>query len=88
MNNLFTSADVIVTCSDIDFEAVGTVRITKTKREEQEEIKSTKAQKKRKEVNRSLNSALSDLKLKHGARIEWGIMYGKVTNDANVLQFA
>ena len=88
MNNLFTSTDVIVTCSDIDFEIVDTIRITKTKRKKQKEIKNIKTQKKRKKVNKNLNSALFDLKLKHEARIEWNIMYEKVTNEINVLQFA
>ena len=88
MNNLFTSTDVIVTCFNIDFEAVDTVRIIKTKRKEQKEIKDIKTQKKRKEFNRDLNSILFDLKLKHEARIEWDTMYEKIINNVNVLQFA
>ena len=70
IDNLFTSADVIVTCKHIGFGAAGTVRTTKTKREELEEKQDTKAQKQRKEFNRGLDTCLADLKLKHGAQIE------------------
>ena len=88
VDNLFTSADWIIQCKKIDFGAADTVRTSKTKREKLEEKQNTKAQKQRKKYNRDLNSNLADLKLKHEAQIAWDNLYEKITNDANVLQFA
>ena len=88
IDNLFTSIDVIVTCKRIDFEVADTVRTFKTKRKKLEIRTNIEVQKKRSESNRNLNSTLFDLKLKHEIQIEWNIMYEKIINDVNVLQFA
>ena len=88
VNNLFTSVDWIIQCKTIDFGIADTVRTFKTVRKKVEAKTDIEAQKKRSESNRDLNSSLSDLKLKHEAQIEWNIMYEKIINDANGLQFA
>ena len=69
LDNLFTSARLLTILRDLGFGAAGTVRTTKTKRDELEERHDTKAQKQQKEKNRGLDSSLSDLKLKYGAQI-------------------
>ena len=47
--------------------AAGTVRTTKTQREEEEELYRTKAQKKKKESNRGLILCLAELKLEYNS---------------------
>ena len=88
MNNLFTSIDWIIQCKTIDFEIVDTIRTFKTIRKKVKIKTDIEVQKKRSESNRDLNSSLSNLKLKHEVQIEWNIMYEKIINDVNVLQFA
>ena len=66
MDNLFTSAKLLAQLKEEGFGAAGTVRTTKTAREEIEEKHGTKRQKQLKEANRGLDSTLSDLKLKYG----------------------
>ena len=88
LDNLFTSARLLAILKDLGFGAAGTVRVTKTKRDEYEEKHGTPAQKQQKEKNRGLDTTLSDLKLKYGAQIEWGRLYGAISEDGNVAQFA
>ena len=87
-DNLFTSVRFCSKLGELGFGAAGTVRTTKTKREEQEEKDGIKAQKNKKEKNRDLDPSLADLKLKHGAFIEWGKLYGATSSDGTVLEFA
>ena len=66
LDNLFTSAKLLAQLKEEGFSTAGTIRITKTDREEVEEKYGTKRQKQLKEVDRGLDPTLSDLKLKHG----------------------
>ena len=90
LDNLFTSARLLSVLRNLGFGAAGTVRTTKTQREILEEKGDEEAQKRqsKKEKNRDLLSCLSELKLKFGAQIEWGKLYGGISNDGNVLEFA
>ena len=88
LDNLFTSARLLSILRDIGFGAAETVRVTKTKRDEYEEKHGTDAQKQQKEKNRGLDRALSDLKLNYGAQIECGQLYGAISEDGSVAQFA
>ena len=87
LDNLFTSARLLSILRDIGFGAAGTVRVTKTKRDEFEEKHGTEAQKQQKEKNRGLDIFLSDLKLEYGAQLEWGQLYGAISEDGTVAQF-
>ena len=75
-------------CKHIDFETADTVRTIKTKEKKLKKKQDIKTQKQRKEFNRDLNTCFANLKLKHEAQIEWNILYKKIINDVNVLQFA
>ena len=88
LDNLFTSARLLSVLRELGFGAAGTVRVTKTKRDEYEEKHGTKAQKQQKEKNRGLDTSLSDLKLEYGAQLEWGQLYGVISADKRVAQFA
>ena len=87
LDNLFTEARLLSALRD---RGIGTVRTTKTQREEEEEVHGTKAQKKKAkaEPNRGLLPCLSDLKLEHNTQIEWGKLYGGLSKDGKVLEFA
>ena len=56
LDNLFTSARLLTVLRELGFGGAGTVRTTKTKRDELEEKHGTKAQKQQKEHNRGLDS--------------------------------
>ena len=86
LDNLFTSARLLAVLRELGFGAAGTVRTTKTKRDELEETQGASAQKKPKK-NSGLDTSLSDLKLKYGAQIEWGELYGVISKDGKVAQF-
>ena len=88
LDNLFTSARLLSILRDLGFGAAGTVRVTKTKRDELEEKHGTEAQKQQKEKNRGLDTSFSDLKLEYGAQLEWGQLYGVISIDKKVAQFA
>ena len=88
LNNLFTSARLLSVLRELEFGAAGTVRVTKTKRDEYEEKHDTAAQKQQKEKNRGLDTRLSVLKLEYGAQLEWGQLYGAISEDKKVAQFA
>lgn len=91
LDNLFTSHDLLAFMREyMGIGAAGTVRITKTKREEEEASRGTKAQKKRgkeKEENRGVDASLAELKNKFGPSIEWGKLYARVSGDQNIIQF-
>ena len=88
LDNLFTSARLLSILRDIDFGAAGTVRVTKTKKDEYEKKHDTDAQKQQKKKNRGLDTVFSDLKLSYGAQIEWEQLYEVIFEDGNVAQFA
>ena len=84
LDNLFTSARLLSVLRELGFGAAGTVRVTKTKWDEYEEKHGTAAQKQQKEKNRGLDTRLSDLKLEYGAQLEWGQLYGAISEDKKV----
>ena len=90
LDNLFTSTLLLKILKEEGFGAAGTVRTTKTKREITEEEFGTNEQqeRQRREPNRGLDPSLSDLKLDHNAQLEWGKLFGRVSKDKEVLQFA
>lgn len=88
LDNLFTSARLLSLLRDQGFGGAGTVRTTKTNREALEEKEGFKAQKQHKEVDRGLDYSLSELKLIYNAVIPWGALYGCLSNDQRVLEFA
>ena len=90
LDNLFTSARLLKALKKEGFGAAGTVRTTQTKREKDEKEKGTKKQRKKLplEENRGLDRTLSDLKLKHHTQLKWGELYGKTSDDGEVLKLA
>lgn len=84
LDNLFTSARLLRQLMIEGFGAAGTVRTSKTSREEQEECSGAV----RKEVNRGLQRCLAELKLEHNSQLEWGKLYGELSDDGHVLEFA
>ena len=90
LDNLFTSARLLTQMKEEGFGGAGTVRLSQTRREILEISHGTKAQKQRisKEINRGLDGSLSDLKLKHNFQLQWGKLFGRLSDDNQVLQFA
>ena len=88
LDNLFTSARLLTILREYGFGGAGTVRTTNTKRDDLEKKQGTKAQQQQKEKNRGLKSSIADLKLEYGAEIEWGKLYGVISEDGKVAQFA
>ena len=72
LDNLFTSAKLLSQLRKDGYGAAGTVRTSKTAREEQEALSGTAAEKKsyKKEKNRGLAPQLADLKNKHSAQLK------------------
>ena len=88
LDNLFTSARLLSQLDIEGFGAAGTVRTTSTSREELEAQQGTKAQKKSQEANRGLDRRLADLKTYWNTVLEWGKLYGSLSDDKKVMQFA
>ena len=90
LDNLFTSTSLLTELKKEGFGGAGTVRITKTAREEVEEKGGTTKQRQRakKEHNRGIQSDLSKLKLRHSLQIPWGDEYAMVSEDGEVFQVA
>ena len=90
MDNLFTSARLLVQLEERGFGGAGTVRTTKTQREKDEEISGIKAQKQeaKKEHNRGLDLYLSDIRQECNKQIPWGKLYSSLSEDGQVLEFA
>lgn len=88
LDNLFTSVRLLSQLDEEGFGAAGTVRTTKTRREELETEEGTKAQRENQEKNRGLDQRLTDLKIKWDAVLEWGKLYACLSEDKRVLEFA
>ena len=88
LDNLFTSTKLLSKLCELGFGGAGTVRTCKTKRETIEENKGSEAQKNTKEKNKGMHDILTDLKLKYGVQLEWGSLFGCLSEDGKVLQFA
>ena len=95
LNNLFTSVKLLTRLRGLGIGAAGTVRTTKTQREEQGDLKgnikvatTTKEKKKKKKVlAKQINQTLTELKLTHAAQIPWGELYAEVSKDGQVMEF-
>ena len=64
------------------------MRTTKTRREELEAKEGTKAQQEQQEPNQDLDQGLADPKTKWNAVLEWGKLFGKLSSDKRVMEFA
>ena len=87
LDNLFSSARLFSQLDIEGFGAAGTVRITTTRREDLEAKEGIKAQREHKELNRGLDSRLSELRIKWNAALDWGKLYGSLSEDGKVLEF-
>jgi hypothetical protein len=56
--------------------------------EEWENDSSTPAKQLKKEGPEQINRLLADLKLVHLGQIEWGKLYGRLSKDGSVMEFA
>ena len=90
LDNLFTSASLLTQLKKEGFGGAGTVRISKTAREEDEERSGTTKQRQRakKEQNRGIDRCLSELKFHHSLQVPWGTEYAMVSEDNEVFQVA
>ena len=88
LENLFTSARLLTELKNLGFGGAGTVRTTKTAREDIEEAHVTKQQNKEKQYNRGLDRSLADPKLKHGTILKWGTLYAVLSINKEVLELA
>lgn len=90
LDNLFTEARVLSELREEGIGAAGTVKTSKTQREEDEESHGTKAQKRKakSESKKGLIPCLAELKTVHNSQLEWGKLYGRLSKDRKVLEFA
>jgi len=95
LDNLFTSVKLLTRLRDLGIGGAGTVRTTRTKREEQGDLEgdikeaATAAGKVKKKVpTEQINQRLAELKLTHAAQIPWGILYGELSSNEQVMEFA
>ena len=90
LDNLFTSASLLTQLKKEGFGGAGTVRISKTAREEVEERDGTTKQRQRakKEQNQGIDRYLSEIKIHHTLQVPWGTEYAMVSKDNEVFQAA
>ena len=95
LDNLFTSVKLLRRLRGLGIGGAGTVRTTKTQREEQgdlegdiEIVATTKEKKKKKVPTEQMSQRLTELKLTHAAQIPWGELYGELSKDGQVMEFA
>ena len=93
LDNLFTSVKLLTRLWRLGIGGAGTVWATKTKREEQGDLKSdievaTTRQGKKKAPAEQIKQTLAELKLTHTAQIPWGELYGELSKDGQVIEFA
>ena len=88
LDNLFISARLLTQLDEEGFGAAGTVRTSTTRREDLEATDGTQAQRTSTEPNRGMDPRLLDLRNKWNAGIDWGKLYGYVSEDKRVLELA
>ncbi|KAF2813863.1 uncharacterized protein BDZ99DRAFT_553863 [Mytilinidion resinicola] len=101
LDNLFSSVKLFERLRELEIGAAGTVRTTKTKREEMEgeecniieepaaaAATQLRTKKRVKVPAESFNRSLMDLKLTHDKQIEWGELYGALSESHKVIEFA
>ena len=91
LDNLFISVKLLRRLRQLGIGGAGTVRTTKTKREE---LDGKKGQREGQENSQTtspieqIDRTLADLKLLHQSQIEWGTLYGRLSKDGTVMEFA
>jgi hypothetical protein len=91
LDNLFTSVKLLTRLRELGIGGAGTVRRTKTKREEQGDLEGDieEAAGRRKKVpTKQIVRQLAELKLTHSSQIPWGELYGALSKDGQVMEFA
>jgi len=91
LDNLFTSVKLLHQLREEGIGAAGTVRTTKTRREVVEEWDAKcmePALRSKKDPPEQIDRSLADLKLVHSSQIEWGKLYGRLSEDRSVMEFA
>ena len=88
LDNLFTSARLLLQLDHEGFGAAGTVRTTTTSREEMEAKEGSQAQRQYREPNRGLAPQLAELRTHWNPNLDWGQLYGSLSDDGKVMQFA
>ena len=94
LDNLFISVKLLTRLRGLGIGGAGTVRTTKIKREEQGDfegdikVTTTTQGKKRKVLAEQIKVTLAELKLTHTAQIPWGELYGELSKDGQVMEFA
>ena len=80
LDNLFTSVKLLQELRRLRIGGAGTIRTTKTKREELDEKKESKKE--------QIDRQLTDLKLLYQNQIPWGTLYTRLSEDETVMEFA
>ncbi|EON63739.1 hypothetical protein W97_02967 [Coniosporium apollinis CBS 100218] len=101
LDNLFTSARLLSTLREQGFGAAGTVRTTRTKAEylaetapniqqsqQSQQQPQQRSQQQSREKDRGLDPSLLELKNNFSGQIPWGKLYGCLSKDGKVLEFA
>ena len=87
LDNLFISVKLLSQLQKAGISASGTIRTTKTKQEEQEEASGEVKAQHRAPIEQ-ISSSLAELKLVFNNQIPWGSLYGELSEDSTVAQFA
>jgi len=92
LDNLFTSVKLLTRLREEGIGGAGTVRTTRTKREElgdsEGDILINARGGKKKIPTEQIDERLSYLKLHHTAQLPWGVLYGATSKDSKVMEFA
>ena len=91
LDNLFTSVKLLAQLHEEGIGAAGTVQTTKTRREVVEEWDTKRTEPAlgtKKAPPKQIDRSLSDLKLVYSSQIEWGKLYGRLSQDGTVMEFA
>ena len=88
LDNLFTSARLLTRLDEEGFGAAGTVRTSTTRREDLEATNGTQAQQASTEPNRGLDPRLLDLRNTWNSALDWGKLYGSLSENKRVLELA
>ena len=90
LDNLFTSVKLLDQLQQEGIGAAGTVQTTKTRHEIVDEWGNDlmPAKQSQSEGPEQIDWLLADLKLVHSSQIKWGKLYGRLSKDGSVMEFA